>query len=122
MIVWYVLSLSPFPTFQSLTVLQEEAIPESLKNILLVMADGGHLVPPSQDASKEQIWVETKKRLERFLPALFAEIFPDANQEKSAPVSGVSSPVPPSSSAGEKANDEDTGAAGAGAGGDEKSD
>ncbi|ODM17972.1 hypothetical protein SI65_06760 [Aspergillus cristatus] len=100
----------------------EEAIPESLKNILLVMADGGHLVPPSQDASKEQIWVETKKRLERFLPALFAEIFPDANQEKSAPVSGVSSPVPPSSSAGEKANDEDTGAAGAGAGGDAKSD
>ena len=74
---------------------QEEAIPESLKNILLVMADGGHLVPPSQDPSKEQIWTETKKRLERFLPALFVEIFPDAAAawEKSAPVSSVSSPV-----------------------------
>lgn len=69
------------------------------------MADGGELVPPSQDASKEQIWFETKKRLERFLPALFAEIFPDAGNEKSAPVSGVSSPVV--ASAGEKASDEE---------------
>lgn len=61
------------------------------------MADGGHLVPPSQDPNKAQIWVETKKRLERFLPALFVEIFPDAaRQETSAPVSGVSSPVIPS--------------------------
>ncbi|KAJ6144511.1 hypothetical protein N7470_008406 [Penicillium chermesinum] len=33
----------------------EEAIPESLKNILLVMADGGYLVPPSQDPSKEKM-------------------------------------------------------------------
>lgn len=72
--------------------LQAEAIPESLKNIMLVMADGGYLVPPSQDASKEPIWSETKKRLERFLPDLFLEIFPDAANEKSAPVSVISSP------------------------------
>ncbi|KAL1984281.1 hypothetical protein VTN96DRAFT_9333 [Rasamsonia emersonii] len=55
----------------------EEAIPESLKNILLVMADSGYLAPPAQDPSKEKIWVETRKRLERFLPNLFAEIFPN---------------------------------------------
>jgi brefeldin A-resistance guanine nucleotide exchange factor 1 len=55
----------------------EEAIPESLKNILLVMADGGYLAPSSQDPSKEKIWVETRKRLERFLPTLFAELFPE---------------------------------------------
>ncbi|KAL3464216.1 hypothetical protein BJX64DRAFT_99281 [Aspergillus heterothallicus] len=61
----------------------EEAIPESIKNIILVMADGGHLVPPSQDFSKEMIWTETKKRLERFLPDLFKEIFPDAPKEMS---------------------------------------
>lgn len=74
---------------------QEEAIPENLKNIILVMADGGHLVSPTQDPSKEQIWSETKKRLGRFLPTLFVEIFPDdtAAQEKSAPVSGISSPI-----------------------------
>lgn len=51
-------------------------MPESLKNILLVMADGGYLVQPSQDPSKEKIWVETQKRLDRFLPHLFGEIFP----------------------------------------------
>lgn len=42
------------------------------------MADGGYLAPPSQDPSKETIWVETQKRLDRFLPQLFAEIFPPA--------------------------------------------
>ncbi|KAL1955210.1 hypothetical protein VTO42DRAFT_8922 [Malbranchea cinnamomea] len=54
----------------------EEAVPESLKNILLVMADGGYLAPPNQDPSKEKIWVETQRRLDRFLPELFSEIFP----------------------------------------------
>jgi golgi-specific brefeldin A-resistance guanine nucleotide exchange factor 1 len=41
------------------------------------MADGGYLVPPSQNPSKEKIWIETRKRLERFLPDLFGELFPD---------------------------------------------
>lgn len=45
------------------------------------MADGGYLAPPSEDPSKEKIWVETRKRLERFLPDLFAEIFPDKLEE-----------------------------------------
>ncbi|KAJ5799808.1 uncharacterized protein N7518_001876 [Penicillium psychrosexuale] len=74
-----------------------EAVPESLKNILLVMADGGYLVSPSQDPSKEEIWVETRKRLGRFLPDLFLEIFPDvANEpETPAPRSAVSSPEQP---------------------------
>ncbi|KAJ5719445.1 hypothetical protein N7493_007900 [Penicillium malachiteum] len=73
----------------------EEAIPESLKNILLVMADGGYLVPPSQDSSKEEIWVETSKRLGRFLPNLFTEIFPDGDKEteKPQPASEISSPT-----------------------------
>jgi brefeldin A-resistance guanine nucleotide exchange factor 1 len=45
------------------------------------MADGGYLAPPSKDPTKEKIWVETRKRLERFLPNLFAEIFPDNAEE-----------------------------------------
>ncbi|KAL3472092.1 hypothetical protein BJX99DRAFT_11435 [Aspergillus californicus] len=69
----------------------EEAIPESIKNMVLVMADVGHLVPPTQDPSKETIWKETKKRLERFLPDLFKEIFPDAPKE-TPPVSAPGSP------------------------------
>ncbi|KAL8831453.1 MAG: hypothetical protein Q9191_000864 [Dirinaria sp. TL-2023a] len=54
----------------------EEAIPESLKNILLVMADGGYLVPPSENERPSEIWEETSKRVDRFLPDLFREVFP----------------------------------------------
>jgi brefeldin A-resistance guanine nucleotide exchange factor 1 len=77
-----------------------------LKNILLVMADGGYLVPPSQDPSKEEIWVETRKRLGRFLPDLFSEIFPDApkDSEKSHPGTAVASPVQ-TSEAGQKSEE-----------------
>ncbi|CAI7608892.1 unnamed protein product [Penicillium discolor] len=68
-----------------------EAVPESLKNILLVMADGGYLVSPSQDPSKEEIWVETRKRLGRFLPDLFSEVFPDtSNEPEKSPDSAIS--------------------------------
>lgn len=52
----------------------EEAVPESLKNMMLVMAKDGYLVPPSEDPSKEKLWVETWKRLDRFLPDLRKEL------------------------------------------------
>ena len=58
---------------------QEEAVPESLKNILLVMADGGYLMPPSGDDKGSEVWTETRKRVDRFLPDLFADIFPKVN-------------------------------------------
>ena len=95
---WYVSSHFKYPSTYQLTIPQEEAIPESLKNILLLMSAGGFLVPPSQDPSKEEIWTETKKRLERFLPDLFKEIFPDASNEnpQQQPASEVSSPKPSS--------------------------
>ncbi|KAK3712801.1 GDP/GTP exchange factor for ARF [Vermiconidia calcicola] len=59
-----------------------EAVPESLKNILLVMSSGGYLVPPSDDPNEQteqqqQLWAETWARLERFLPGLMPEVFPD---------------------------------------------
>ena len=57
--------------------MQEEAVPESLKNILLVMASGGFLVPPSDNSEHSQLWEETGKRLERFLPGMFGELFPE---------------------------------------------
>ncbi|WEW60968.1 GDP/GTP exchange factor for ARF [Emydomyces testavorans] len=72
----------------------EEAVPESLKNILLIMADGGYLAPPSKDPSKEKIWVETQKRLDRFLPDLFKEIFPSASEEKPSHTSPPQSDAP----------------------------
>lgn len=41
---------------------------------MLVMAKDGYLVPPSEDPSKEKLWVETWKRLDRFLPDLRKEL------------------------------------------------
>ncbi|KAK0896856.1 GDP/GTP exchange factor for ARF [Friedmanniomyces endolithicus] len=66
-----------------------EAVPESLKNILLVMASGNHLAPPpaAEDGSDErteqqrELWSETWTRLERFLPGLMPELFPDVGKE-----------------------------------------
>ena len=65
-----------------------EAVPESLKNILLVMSTGGYLIPPSenpdgQTEQQKQLWAETWTRLERFLPGLMPDLFPDeANKPK----------------------------------------
>ncbi|EME78293.1 uncharacterized protein MYCFIDRAFT_58448 [Pseudocercospora fijiensis CIRAD86] len=65
-----------------------EAVPESLKNILLVMSSGEYMVaPPSGEEDDERtelqksLWTETWERLERFLPHLMKEVFPDASKE-----------------------------------------
>jgi brefeldin A-resistance guanine nucleotide exchange factor 1 len=65
------------PLESTLTFNQEEAVPESLKNILLVMHNGQVLVPPEEDASKAQLWNDTWARLERFLPGMKSELFPE---------------------------------------------
>lgn len=50
------------------------------------MADSGHLTPPpTSDANKQKIWTETKKRLDRFLPNLFSELFPVSESPKDEP-------------------------------------
>ena len=38
------------------------------------MVSSGFLVPPKQDPSKEHLWVETWKRIDRFLPDLRADL------------------------------------------------
>ena len=62
--------------------LQYEAVPESLKNVLLVMNATGLLVPPStpaDDRGERQValWAATHERIERFLPGFLDEIVPD---------------------------------------------
>lgn len=54
-------------------------MPESLKNILLVMANGGLLVPPSENPKYAKLWEDTWRRLERFLPGMFSELFPPSS-------------------------------------------
>lgn len=49
-------------------------MPENLKNVLLVMSSGGFLTNPTQDPGQEKIWVETWKRIDRFLPNLRKEL------------------------------------------------
>ncbi|KAF2645418.1 Sec7-domain-containing protein [Massarina eburnea CBS 473.64] len=55
----------------------EEAVSENLKNMLLVMSNGGYLAPPDEEPEREELWVETWKRINRFLPNFFAELFPE---------------------------------------------
>ena len=59
----------------------EEAVPESLKNIILVMGGAGYLSRPSENLENEKMWIETKKKLDRFLPDLFSELFPETKSE-----------------------------------------
>ncbi|KAI6084801.1 hypothetical protein F4821DRAFT_241992 [Hypoxylon rubiginosum] len=66
----------------------EEAVPENLKNVLLFMSSSGYLVPPSKDPSQENLWVETWKRIDRFLPDLRNELAleePEVSQEAQQP-------------------------------------
>ncbi|KAI1487734.1 Sec7-domain-containing protein [Biscogniauxia mediterranea] len=69
----------------------EEAVPENLKNVLLFMSSSGYLVPPNKDPSQENLWVETWKRIDRFLPELRSDLAleedegPESAQEKLAP-------------------------------------
>ncbi|KAI3323562.1 Sec7-domain-containing protein [Xylariaceae sp. AK1471] len=62
----------------------EEAVPENLKNVLLFMSSSGYLVPPSNDPSQEKLWVETWKRIDRFLPDLRKDITLEGEEEETA--------------------------------------
>ncbi|XP_012524648.1 Golgi-specific brefeldin A-resistance guanine nucleotide exchange factor 1 [Monomorium pharaonis] len=62
-----------------------EAIPESLKNMLLVMSSANVLAPSSN------LWAPTWRAIDAFLPNLKAELFPEP------PVAVLPPPQPPSS-------------------------
>jgi brefeldin A-resistance guanine nucleotide exchange factor 1 len=63
--------------------------------MLLVMSNSGYLVPPQQDPTHEKLWVETWKRLDRFLPDLRKELDLDVKEEPVAVAEdGVVAPVP----------------------------
>lgn len=55
----------------------EEAVSENLKNMLLVLSNGGYLAPRDENPQREELWLETWKRINRFQPNLLKEIFPD---------------------------------------------
>lgn len=45
------------------------------------MSSNGYLVPPSQDPSKEKLWSESWKRIDRFLPELRKDLALDVEVE-----------------------------------------
>ena len=70
--------------FLSPSLLKYEAIPESLKNMLLVMSTQGifdNLMTPSSqsevESPKQQLWGMTWKKIETFLPNFIQELFPN---------------------------------------------
>jgi brefeldin A-resistance guanine nucleotide exchange factor 1 len=57
------------------------------------MSSNGYLVPPSKDPSREELWNETWKRIDRFLPNLRADLAleeePVAEQAPPPPSAGL---------------------------------
>lgn len=52
----------------------EEAVRENLKNVVLFMSSSGFLVPSAQNPSKQSLWDETWRRVDRFLPELRSDL------------------------------------------------
>ncbi|KAG6833469.1 hypothetical protein H0H87_006041 [Tephrocybe sp. NHM501043] len=65
-----------------------EAIPESLKNVLLVMNATSILVPPSEPDTRDErqrtLWTATQERMERFVPGFLIEVIPQPSTEAAA--------------------------------------
>lgn len=45
------------------------------------MSSSGYLVPPSKDPEKAELWTETWKRIDRFLPELRGELALEEEEE-----------------------------------------
>jgi golgi-specific brefeldin A-resistance guanine nucleotide exchange factor 1 len=46
------------------------------------MADSGYLARPDQNPGQKELWEQTWKRLDRFLPSLHGELFPEDIKSK----------------------------------------
>ena len=84
----------------------EEAVPESLKNIILVMGGAGYLSRPSENPENEKMWIETKKKLDRFLPDLFSDVFPEKDEAQRAKEGGLGDTLKADDNAGQVATRE----------------
>ncbi|TFY68249.1 hypothetical protein EVG20_g3640 [Dentipellis fragilis] len=76
-----------------------ETVPESVKNVVLVMNAAGMLVPPQapedqRDERQRLLWDSTQERMERFLPDFLAEIIPTPPPPPEPPVTVTSDAEP----------------------------
>ncbi|KAL5533225.1 GEA2 [Sanghuangporus sanghuang] len=78
-----------------------EAVPESLKNVILVMNAMDILVPPAPEDKRterqKEVWRATRERIERFLPGFLDEVIPSPLPPPPPPAAPVpaSEPAPP---------------------------
>ena len=105
------LLLLPLPPLSLSLSPQYEAIPESLKNMLLVMSTQGIFDtfrnPSSQseaDSPKQQLWEMTWRRIETFLPNFIQELFPSFTP----PTSSKATPTTENSHSEEKESQNDS--------------
>ena len=49
------------------------------------MSSDGYLAPPDQKPANAELWIQTWNMLDRFLPDLFAELFPEEAKKPRAP-------------------------------------
>jgi brefeldin A-resistance guanine nucleotide exchange factor 1 len=61
------------------------------------MSQEGYLVPPREDPSQEKLWVETWKRLDRFLPDLRKELDLEKTEGVDMETKEAAAPVAPAS-------------------------
>lgn len=61
-----------------------EAVAEGVKNCLLVMAGSGYLERPQEGMEKGKVvmWRETMRRVERVVPGLWGDLFPEPVQKE----------------------------------------
>ncbi|CAE6422889.1 unnamed protein product [Rhizoctonia solani] len=82
-----------------------EAIPESLKNVLLVLNASGVLIPPTTPETRtelqQELWQETLLRIDAFLPGLMEDLFPPPPPPEPEPEPATPAPVPASAPAQE---------------------
>ncbi|KDN35753.1 hypothetical protein RSAG8_11315, partial [Rhizoctonia solani AG-8 WAC10335] len=73
-----------------------EAIPESLKNVLLVLNASGLLLPPTTPETRtelqQELWQDTLLRMDEFLPGLMEELFPPPPEPELAPEPAAPAP------------------------------
>ncbi|UNI20375.1 GDP/GTP exchange factor for ARF [Purpureocillium takamizusanense] len=62
----------------------EEAVRENLKNVVLFMSSSGLLVSPAENPARQELWDETWKRVDRFLPDLRNDLAAEGADEREA--------------------------------------
>lgn len=89
------------------SLLQAEAIPESLKNMLLVMDTAGVFECPEDSTNSEkcQMWLITWDRINAFLPGLKEELFKQSAPPKTTTQEEVVEQPPPPPSLDNKETD-----------------